>query len=120
MTMLMIALGAIVGAPARYLTDKMVSARHRTVVPWGTLTVNVVACLVLGAVTGGARKLNPDVVTLIGPGFCATLSTYSAFGYETVRLVEGGARLPAFGYVALSVLAGIGAARLGYGLGSIG
>ena len=46
--MLVIA-GAVVGAPLRYLTDRAVQARHDTVFPWGTFTVNVVGCLVLAA-----------------------------------------------------------------------
>lgn len=115
----MIGLGALVGAPARYLTDRYVQARHTTVFPWGTLTVNVVACLVLGVVTAAARHLHPDVVALIGPGFCATLSTYSTFSYETVRLFEDGERFHAIAYVALSITAGIGAATFGYTLGSV-
>ena len=41
MTILLIALGAAVGAPARYLTDRAIQSRHATVFPWGTFTVNV-------------------------------------------------------------------------------
>ncbi|MGZ4607644.1 MAG: fluoride efflux transporter FluC, partial [Blastococcus sp.] len=52
MTWLLVAAGAAVGAPARYLTDRLVQARHDSVFPWGTLTVNVVGCLVLGALVG--------------------------------------------------------------------
>jgi CrcB protein len=52
MTLLMVCLGAALGAPARYLTDRAIQSRHDTVFPWGTLTVNVVGSLVLGALVG--------------------------------------------------------------------
>lgn len=119
MTALMIALGALLGAPARYLTDRAVQTRHSTVFPWGTLTVNVIACLILGIVTAAAHRLYPELVAFVGPGFCATLSTYSTFSYETVRLVEDGERFHAIANTALSLTAGIGAATFGYTLGGV-
>ena len=48
MTMLLIALGAGLGAPARYLTDRAIQSRRRALFPWGTVTVNVLASLILG------------------------------------------------------------------------
>ncbi len=116
---LMIGFGAVLGAPARYLTDRAIQRRHDTVFPWGTLTVNVVACLVLGIVTAAAHHLGVDVVAFAGPGFCASLSTYSTFSYETVRLAQDGERFHAAAYAALSIAAGIGAATFGYTLGGV-
>lgn len=116
MTVLLIALGAGIGAPARYLTDRAMQARHRTAAfPWGTLTVNVFASLVLGVLVGA--RLDPGLVALFGTGFCGTLSTYSAFSYETLRLSAAGARRQAVLNVLLTLLAGIGAAALGWALG---
>jgi CrcB protein len=117
MTMLMIALGAAVGAPARYLTDRAIQSirpGRPTLFPWGTLTVNVLASLILGAVTGA--RLDPDVAMLLGAGFSGALSTYSALGYETLRLSQQGARWAALGNVGLSLGAGVGAAALGWWL----
>ena len=57
MILLMVCLGAAVGAPARYLTDRAIQSRHDSVFPWGTFTVNVVGFhLVLdgGLLTAGA------------------------------------------------------------------
>ncbi len=42
----------MVGAPLRYLTDRAVQSRHDSVFPWGTFTVNVAGCLILGLLTG--------------------------------------------------------------------
>ena len=113
----MIALGAGLGAPARYLTDRSIQARHDTVFPWGTLTVNLVASLVLGILAGLVGHLDRDVTTLIGTGFCGALSTYSTFGFETVRLATNGARFHAVANVAVSLVGGIGAAALGWSIG---
>ncbi|MBQ1016237.1 CrcB family protein, partial [Micromonospora sp. M51] len=49
MTVLLIALGAAIGAPLRYLADRAVQSRHASVFPWGTLLVNVAGSLLLGA-----------------------------------------------------------------------
>ena len=117
MTVLMIAVGAAVGAPARYLTDRSVQSRHETVFPWGTLIVNIVASLVLGVITGASVRLDPHLVALIGTGFCGALSTYSTFSYETMRLLQDGTRFYAGASVAVSLVAGLGSAAFGWSLG---
>lgn len=118
---LLVCAGAAVGAPARYLVDRSISARHDSLVPWGTLTVNVVGSLVLGLLTGlTAHHLVPATVSLlVGTGWCGALTTYSTMSYETLRLFEDGARLLAVANLAASLVAGVGAAALGYGLGSL-
>ena len=115
-----VCLGAAVGAPGRYLVDRAVQSRHDSVLPWGTLTVNIVGSLVLGLLTGlGAHHAVPTEVSLAaGTGLCGALTTYSTFSYETLRLFEDGARLFATLNVALSLVLGLGAAVLGYALGS--
>ncbi len=115
MTVLLIALGAGLGAPARHLAERAVRSRHPGTFPWGTLAVNVFASLALGVLAGA--RLDPWLAALLGTGFCGTLSTYSAFSYETVRLSAAGARRQAALNVVLTLLAGIGAAALGWALG---
>lgn len=110
MTVLLVALGAAVGAPLRFLTDRAVQSRHRSAFPAGTLLVNVVACFVLGLVVAAAGS---DVRALLGTGFCGALSTYSTFSFETMRLVENGRRGQAVANVVLSLALGLGAAALG-------
>jgi len=115
MTLLLVALGAVVGAPLRYLVDRFIQARHDTIFPWGTLAVNVAGSLILGFLAGAAAagRLNPVIFTVLGPGFCGALTTYSTFGYETLRLAEDGSRLLATANIAINLFAGLGAAFVG-------
>ncbi|GAA3799261.1 fluoride efflux transporter CrcB [Streptomyces chiangmaiensis] len=115
MNWLLVILGAMVGAPLRYVTDRAVQLRHDTVFPWGTLVVNVTGSLVLGLLTGAAAAghASPHLQLLIGAGLCGALTTYSTFSYETLRLTETGAGLYAAVNVVASVAAGLGAAFAG-------
>ncbi|MFF8479741.1 fluoride efflux transporter CrcB [Streptomyces antibioticus] len=115
MNWLLVVAGAVVGAPLRYLTDRTVQARHDTVFPWGTFTVNVVGCLTLGLITGAvaAGGVSSDVQLLIGTGLCGALTTYSTLSYETLRLAEQGARFFAAANAVASIVAGLGAAFTG-------
>jgi CrcB protein len=111
MNVLLVAVGAAIGAPLRYLVDRFVQARHDSVFPWGTLTVNVAGSALLGFLTG--LPADPAVMAALGAGFCGALTTYSTFSYETLRLAQDGARFYALANIAASVVAGLGAAYLG-------
>lgn len=118
MTWVLVVAGAMVGAPVRYLTDRAVQRRHDTVFPWGTFTVNVAGCLILGVVAGAVTHgaASSSVQALLGIGFCGSLTTYSTYSYETMRLAETGARLFAVANLTASVVAGMGALFLGSAL----
>jgi CrcB protein len=107
--------GAAIGAPLRYLGDRAIQARHDTVFPWGTFTVNVVGSLILGMITGAvsAGGASPQVQLALDTGFCGALTTYSTFSYETLRLLEDDSRLFAATNVVASIVVGLGAAFLG-------
>ncbi|HEX4816802.1 MAG TPA: fluoride efflux transporter CrcB [Nonomuraea sp.] len=111
MTLLLVALGAAVGAPLRYLTDRLVQTRHDSVFPWGTLAVNVAGSFVLGMLTG--LPVGPGLSAALGTGLCGALTTYSTFSYETLRLAQEGARFYALANVVASVVAGLGAGMTG-------
>ncbi len=152
MTVLFVAIGAALGAPARYLTDRLLQGRHNSlfsrrvqtnppdppalvspgreapsgpprpggprsslplaaVFPWGTFAANVTGCALLGFLA--ALPAGSGLMAFAGTGFCGALTTYSTFGYETVRLTQSGARTLAVLNVGASILAGLGAAYCG-------
>lgn len=115
MTALLVVTGAVLGAPLRYLTDLLVQSRHDTVFPWGTLTVNAAGSLILGLVAGAVSGGAPAwLLTLAGTGFCGALTTFSTFGFETLRLVEEGSVLEAFLNAVASLLIGFVACAGGW------
>lgn len=115
MTALWVALGAAVGAPLRYVTDRALQRLRPGPFPWGTFTVNVVGSFVLGVLSGATT--GPVLAALLGTGFCGAVTTYSTFAYETVALLDRRAVGTALVNVGGSVVAGLAAAVLGHLLG---
>ena len=113
MTALWVALGALLGAPLRMLADRTAVARRGPGSVLGIVAVNVAGSAVLGVLLG-LRDVSPAVLALVGTGFCGTLTTFSTFGWDVVRLVEERAVARALGYLTGSLVFGLGAAALGW------
>jgi CrcB protein len=116
---LLVFVGGAIGAPTRYVLDLFIQRRVRGALPWGTLTVNVAGSAVLGALLGAGPP--PAAAAFVGTGFCGALTTFSTFGYETVRLLEDGsvlaAALNALGSLALGLLAAAASYAIAASLG---
>lgn len=113
MTPLLVIAGALVGAPLRLLAERVAVARRGAGSVLGTLTVNVVGSALLGAVLG-LTAVPPWVTALVGTGFCGTLTTFSTFGADVVRLRAEGTLGRSLAYVAGTLVLGIGAAAAAY------
>jgi CrcB protein len=115
-TVAMVLLGGAIGAPLRYLTDLVVQSRHDSVFPWGTFTVNVVGSLILGITAAVVVDLGSPswVLALVGTGLCGALTTFSTFGFETIRLLEAGSVLTAVSNCVASLVVGLGACAGGF------
>jgi fluoride exporter len=116
-TPLLVAAGALVGAPLRLFASRW-AARRGGDPAAGTLAVNVAGSAVLGALLGVA-DLPGWVLALVGVGFCGALTTFSTFGADVVRLVEERLLGRAVGYLVATLVLGIGAAAAGYGLAGL-
>lgn len=118
---LLIALGAAVGAPSRWLLDGYVQSRHDSVFPWGTLVINTLGSLLLGVLLGVSAEGDELVglLALAGTGFCGAFTTFSTFAYETVVLAEEGSSPLGVLNVVGSVLAGLAAAFAGWAVAGV-
>jgi CrcB protein len=111
-TPLLVAAGALAGAPLRLLATRL-AARSGRDPAVGTLAVNVVGAAVLGVLLG-LSAVPAWAVALVGTGFCGTLTTFSTLGVDVVRLVEERAVARAAAYLAATLVLGLGAAAAGY------
>jgi CrcB protein len=119
LSVLLVFIGGCIGAVARYATDRLISARHDMVFPWGTFAVNMVGSAVLGVIAGAAAPEDHWVVLLLGTGFCGALTTFSTFNLETFRLLEDGSGLEAGLNMLASLAVGIACVTGGFALGRL-
>jgi fluoride exporter len=101
---LWIALGAVVGASARYFISGYIARLFSTTFPYGTLVINITGSLVLGfflILAGERLLLDPRWRFLIAIGFCGSYTTFSSYAFETFAYMEQGRWL----LVAINVVA---------------
>ncbi|MDA8068234.1 MAG: fluoride efflux transporter CrcB [Actinomycetota bacterium] len=104
------------GAISRFVADALVSGRVGHDFPVGTLAINLTGALVLGLLTGlGARG---DLLLLAGTAAIGSYTTFSTWMLESHRLAEDGEARPALLNILVSLLAGFGAAFIGYTIGA--
>jgi CrcB protein len=90
---LWIALGAVVGAIARYTISSYVARNFPSFFPYGTLLINVTGSLVLGfflILTSERLLLDPRWRLLVAIGFCGSYTTFSSYAFETFAAMESG------------------------------
>lgn len=116
---LWIAFGGALGSVARFACSEWMQARWNTF-PWGTLLVNVLGSLAIGALAGmtdGERWSLPLVLRQFWMiGVLGGFTTFSSFSLQTLQLVRSGSLLLAGVNVAASVILCLFAAWLGYAL----
>ena len=120
MRSLWIGVAGFFGAVARYQLDTLVTRRHPSDFPWGTLVVNLSGCFLLGllfTMSSAHLDAHPDLRPGLTVGFLGAYTTFSTFSLQAVRLTEDGAIGMAAGYVAASVAVGLLAAWAGMAAG---
>lgn len=101
--LLAVASGGALGAVCRVVVGLWVVALLQTGFPWGTLAVNIAGSLSLGFLDARfSRDPNSPLRAFAIPGFCGGFTTFSAFGVETVFLLEAGRSGAALAYVGTS------------------
>ncbi|MBT98640.1 MAG: fluoride efflux transporter CrcB [Dehalococcoidia bacterium] len=121
---LFVGVGGFIGAILRYLiTNWVQDTLHTLSLPYGTLTVNIVGCLLIGLLAGlteSRNLLGPETRALILVGVLGGFTTFSTFGYETIQLLRDGESLAAFSNVGLQLCLGLVAVWIGYSASQVG
>ena len=90
---LIISLGAVVGANARYLISRFAAKAMGPVFPYGTLFINVSGSMIVGffLIWASERALvDPRWRLLVVVGFCGAFTTFSSYAFETMAYFEQG------------------------------
>ncbi len=116
---LLIAVGGALGTIARYWVGSTIGSRMGIRFPYGTLVVNITACLVLGftlTYMGKRADLNPAWRFLLPVGFIGAYSTFSTYEWETLSTIRSGAFALAALYAVGSLMVGLAAVWCGAAL----
>jgi CrcB protein len=116
---LLIAAGGALGSIARYWVGSTVSGRMGARFPYGTLLVNITACLVIGftlTYMGKRADLSPAWRYFIPLGFIGAYSTFSTYEWETLSTMRSGAFMLAGLYAIGSMVVGLAATWCGTAL----
>lgn len=119
MSLLYVMLGGAFGSGARYLTGRATLSLFGPDFPYGTLAVNLIGGLLMGALVGAlARAANGGETwrLLLGVGVLGGFTTFSSFSLDAVTMIERGQLTVALGYVMVSVIGSIAALFAGLAL----
>ena len=119
---LFIAAGGAAGSVLRYWVGSTISGRMGTRFPYGTLVINLTACVVIGFTLtyfGKRADLNPAWRFLIAIGFFGAYSTFSTYEWETLSTMRSGAFMLGALYAAGSMILGLAATWCGTALADL-
>ena len=106
-SVMLVAVGGAVGSVLRYLTSVAALEWLGAAFPWGTLAVNAIGSLVIGAMAGA--DVEGSARLLLVTGVLGGFTTFSTFAYEAAGLAGSGKAGLAALYAALSLALGVGA-----------
>jgi fluoride exporter len=117
-----ISLGAIAGALSRYYLTEWCTRQWGAAWPYGTFTINLSGCFLMGLVAtlaADSALISPELRLLLTTGFLGAYTTFSTYGLDTVSLAQSQRWGPALGYWAGSAVLGAMAVVLGGQLGRL-
>ena len=117
-----VAIGGAAGSVLRYLTSAFTNRYFHGFFPLATFITNAIGCLLIGLLMGFFIKNNldnSDLKWLLVTGFCGGYTTFSAFAFENVSLMQSQQYATAFLYIVASVVIGLAAVWCGLTLSKL-
>ena len=120
---LFVAIGGALGAVARFALN--VFLQRDIAFPWGTLSANLLGCLVMGAVAHlvatstwfNEAGIVPDQYRLLfAIGFCGSFTTLSAMVMELHTMLQRSELLSSFAYLMATIVGGFACFYIGFAL----
>ncbi len=115
---LAIGAGSFIGGVLRYLISQLVQTKFLSTFPFGTLTVNLIGCFLIGLVFGLTDRgnLTQEWRLFLATGLIGGFTTFSAFSIESFSLFRDGQFFYATAYISSSVVAGIISTFIGFAI----
>ncbi len=110
MNVLLVGLGGFIGAITRYALSGLAQRWTSSGFPLGTLLVNTLGCLVIGFIAWlvvDRHAMSDQTRLLVSVGFLGSLTTFSAFSYESFALIKDGMWWLAISSIVANVLLGL-------------
>ena len=114
-TLLLIGTGGFAGSVSRYLLTKFVAAKWPMAFPWGTFSVNILGCFLIGIIMGLSFQsaMSTQTRLLLATGFCGGFTTFSTYSLEIFELYQRGEAGISLLYLFASITAGFLSVWLG-------
>ena len=116
-SLLTVGIGSFIGGALRYVISMTMKNVCGAGFPWGTLTVNLLGCLVFGLIFALFNKYGTTShpwCLLLTTGICGGFTTFSTFANESMQMLQNGNIGGFIGYVLASVIGGLALIGLGY------
>jgi CrcB protein len=116
-SMMIVGIGSFLGGALRYVISMTMKNLCGAGFPWGTLSVNLLGCLIFGLLFALFNKYGTTshpCCLLLTTGICGGFTTFSTFANESMQMIQNGNIGGFIGYVLASVIGGLSLIGLGY------
>ena len=121
-SILIVGLGGFLGSSSRYITSIIVSKYFSSSFPLASFIANIIGSLLIGIILGYAIKYQikeSNLILFLTTGFLGGYTTFSAFAFDNMQLLNSHNYSVFFLNVVLSIIIGIAAAFVGFSISKV-